>query len=196
MFQLFKENIKIAFDSIKSQLLRTILTVMIIAIGITALVGILSAVSALENTISSDFASMGANTFNLQQYEFTTQRQGGGEPEKVNPVIGYREVKDFKDKYEFPQTQVSISFTGTGNAEVKYENEKTDPEVSVIGANEFFLSNSGLSLEKGRDFNYFDVQNNNNVAILGADFATGLFKNINPIDKVISVRGADRKSVV
>ncbi len=189
MFPLLKENIRIAFDSIKSQLLRTILTVLIIAIGITALVGILSAVSALENTISSDFASMGANTFNLQQYEFSTQRRGSGEREKVNPIISYREVYDFKESFVYPQTQTSISFTGTGNAEVKFENEKTDPEVSILGVNEFFLSNSGLALEDGREFNYFDIQNNNNVAILGSDFANGLFKDINPIDKTISVRG-------
>ncbi|HSM63930.1 MAG TPA: ABC transporter permease, partial [Gillisia sp.] len=111
MFQLFKENVRIAFESIKSQLLRTILTVLIIAIGITALVGILSAVSALENTISSDFASMGANTFNLQRYEFTTQRRGG-EREKVNPILTYREVREFKEDFIFPQTQTSISFNG------------------------------------------------------------------------------------
>jgi len=189
MFPLLKENIRIAFDSIKSQLLRTILTVLIIAIGITALVGILSAVSALENTISSDFASMGANTFNLQQYEFSTQRRGSGEREKINPIISYREVRDFKESYVYPQTQTSISFTGTGTAEVKFENDKTDPEVSVLGVNEFFLSNSGLDLENGREFNYFDIQNNNNVAILGSDFANGLFKDKNPIDKTISIRG-------
>ncbi|SDS72644.1 putative ABC transport system permease protein [Gillisia sp. Hel1_33_143] len=189
MFPLLKENIRIAFDSIKSQLLRTILTVLIIAIGITALVGILSAVSALENTISSDFASMGANTFNLQQYEFSTQRRGGGEREKINPIISYREVHDFKEAYIYPQTQTSISFTGTGTAEVKHENDKTDPEVSVLGVNEFFLSNSGLELEKGREFNYFDIQNNNNVAVLGSDFANGLFKEQDPINKTISIRG-------
>ena len=56
MLKLFKENIKIALGSIKTQLLRTILTVLIIAIGITALVGILTVVAALENQISSDFA--------------------------------------------------------------------------------------------------------------------------------------------
>lgn len=189
MFPLLKENIRIAFDSIKSQLLRTILTVLIIAIGITALVGILSAVSALENTITSDFASMGANTFNLQQYEFSTQRRGSGEKEKINPIISYREVRDFKNTYVYPQTQTSISFTGTGSAEVKHENDKTDPEVSVLGVNEFFLSNSGLALEDGREFNYFDIQNNNNVAILGSDFANGLFKESNPINKTISIRG-------
>lgn len=189
MFPLLKENIRIAFDSIKSQILRTTLTVLIIAIGITALVGILSAVSALENTISSDFASMGSNTFNLQRYEFTTHTRGGGEREKINPIITYREVREFKETYSFPKTQTSISFTGTSNAEVKYESEKTDPEVSVLGVNEFFLTNSGLNLEEGREFNYFDIQNNNNVAILGADFAEGLFKNTSPIGKTISVRG-------
>jgi len=189
MFPLLKENIRIAFDSIKSQILRTTLTVLIIAIGITALVGILSAVSALENTISSDFASMGSNTFNLQRYEFATRTRGGGEREKINPIITYREVREFKETYSFPKTQTSISFTGTSNAEVKYESEKTDPEVSVLGVNEFFLTNSGLNLEKGREFNYFDIQNNNNVAILGADFAEGLFKNISSIGKTISVRG-------
>jgi len=189
MFPLLKENIRIAFDSIKSQILRTTLTVLIIAIGITALVGILSAVSALENTISSDFASMGSNTFNLQRYEFTTQTRGGGEREKINPIITYREVREFKETYSFPKTQTSISFTGTSTAEVKYESEKTDPEVSVLGVNEFFLTNSGLNLEEGREFNYFDIQNNNNVAILGADFADGIFKNISPIGKTISVRG-------
>ncbi len=190
MFQLFKENVGIAFESIKSQLLRTILTVLIIAIGITALVGILSAVSALENTISSDFASMGANTFNLQRYEFATQTRGGEEREKINPILSYREVRDFKESFIFPQTQTSISFNGTGNAEVKFESEKTDPEVSVLGVNENYLVNSGLNLENGRDFNYFDIQNNNKVAVLGADFAKGLFKNTNPINKTISVRGA------
>ncbi|WP_010229170.1 ABC transporter permease [Gillisia marina] len=189
MFQLFKENVRIAFESIRSQILRTILTVLIIAIGITALVGILSAVSALENTISSDFASMGSNTFNLQRYEFTTQRRGGDEKEKVNPILSYREVRTFKESFVFPKTQTSLSFNGTGNAEVKYENEKTDPEVSVLGVNENYLTNSGLKLENGREFNYFDIQNNNKVAIVGADFADGLFKNTNPINKTISLRG-------
>jgi len=65
MFKLFRENIRIALDSIKSQLLRTILTIIIIGIGIWALVGILSAVNALENNIAGNFSSMGSNTFNL-----------------------------------------------------------------------------------------------------------------------------------
>src|SRR6056297_2744425 len=177
MFGLFRENISIAFNSIKSQLLRTILTVLIIAIGITALVGILSAVAALENTITSDFASMGSNTFNLQRYD-SQIRVNGGEREKVNPVISYREVKQFKDNYVYPQTKVAISFTGTSRAELKYESDKTDPEASVLGVNENYVSNSGLSIEEGRDFSIFDIENNNNVAIIGGDVKNGILEGL------------------
>ncbi len=195
MLSLFRENIRIAFDSIRGNLLRTILTVLIIAIGITALVAILSLVGALENTISSDFSSMGANTFNLQRYELTTQRRGSGEREKINPVIGYRQVKEFEENYDYPFTHVSTSFTGTSTAEVRYDTEKTDPEVSVLGVNENFILNAGLKLQAGRDFNIFDISNNSNVCVLGSDFSKGLFENISPIDKTISVRGTKFKII-
>lgn len=193
MFSLFRENLRIAFDSIKSQSLRTVLTVFIIAIGITALVGILSLVSALENTISSDFASMGSNTFNLQRYEFTTQRRG--KREIINPVLGYRQVKDFTDNYSYPTARTAISFNGTRSAEVKYENNKTDPEVQVLGVNENFLTNSGLKLDEGRNFTSFDISNNTRVCVLGSDFYKNLFKDDNPIDKTISIRGTKFKVI-
>ncbi|RXJ50171.1 ABC transporter permease [Gelidibacter gilvus] len=190
MFSLFRENIRIALNSIRTQLLRTILTILIIAIGITALVGILSAVSALENTISSDFSSMGANTFNFQRYEFTTQRQSGKEVQKINPIISYRNVKDFEDKYKFPFTQVSVSFVGTQTAEVKYENKKSDPEVMVLGVNENYIQNSGLEVSEGREFNYFDIENSTNFCVIGSDLAKAILSDVNPIGQTISVRGA------
>ncbi|MFB9052542.1 ABC transporter permease [Formosa undariae] len=188
MFSLVRENIRIAFDSIKGQLLRTILTILIIAIGITALVGILSAVSALETTISSDFSSMGANTFNIQRYEFTAQRQRG-KRQKINPIISYQNIRDFENQFTYPFTKTSVSFTGTSMAEVKYENEKTDPEVTVIGSNENFIQNSGLKVDRGREFNALEVDNNSNVCIIGSDLVKALFKDEDPIDKTITVRG-------
>lgn len=194
MFSLVRENIRIAIDSIKSQLLRTILTVLIIAIGITALVGILSAISALENTISSDFSSMGANTFNIQRNEFEVQRRGG-ERQKQNPVITYADAKEFTEKYEFPLSSISLVFTGTNAAEIKYENKKTDPDVPVLGVNENYIQNSGLKIELGRGINFFDVENNNNVCIIGKDLQKKLFQELYPINKTISVRGVKFKVI-
>jgi len=195
MIKLLKENIRIAFGSIRTQLLRTILTVMIIAIGITALVGILTVVSALENTLSSDFASMGANTFNINQYESNSRRRGGGEREIINPIISYPEAIAFKNKYNYPLTESSLSFTATATAEVKYESNKTDPEISVLGIDEHYLVNSGLETSSGRNFTNFDIDNNTYTCIVGSDFEKGLLKDINPIGKTISIRGAKFKVI-
>lgn len=196
MFKLFLENIKIALGSIRTQLLRTILTILIIALGIWALVGILTVVSALENTLSSNFASMGSNTFNINRYEFTARRNGGDEVQKVNPIISYPEAKAFKEHFDFPSTNTSISFYATSTAEVKFENEKTDPEISVVGVDEFYIPNSGLEVTQGRNFNKFDIDNNTYSCVVGSDFATkGLLKDINPIGKILSVRGAKFKVI-
>lgn len=195
MLKLFRENVRIAIGSIRTQLLRTILTVLIIAIGITALVGILTVVSALENTISSDFASMGANTFNINQYENTSRRHGVQVREIINPVISYPEAVAFKNKYKYPLTTTSISFSATSIAEIKYESTKTDPENTVVGVDEYFMANSGLETSSGRNFTSFDIQNNTYNCIVGSDFEKGLLKNVNPIDKIISIRGAKFKVI-
>jgi putative ABC transport system permease protein len=196
MIGLFRENVKIALGSIRAQLLRTILTVVIIAIGITALVGILTVVTAIEYNLNSSFASMGSNTFNINQYESTGRRRGNEEIEKINPIISYPEARAFKEKFNTPFTQTSLSFIATSNAEVKFENKKTDPEISVLGIDEFYLTNSGLEVTQGRNFNSFDISNNVYSCIVGSDFATkGLLKDTNPIDKIISVRGAKFKVI-
>lgn len=195
MFKLFRENVRIATGSIRTQLLRTILTVLIIAIGITALVGILTVVSALENTLSSDFASMGANTFNINQYENTTRRHGGNERAIINPIISYPEAMAFKNKFKYPLTETSVSFTATSTAEIKYEATKTDPENTIVGVDEYFMVNSGLETSLGRNFTGFDIQNNTYNCIVGSDFEKGILKDVNPIDKIISIRGAKFKVI-
>ena len=178
MLKLFKENIRIALGSIRTQLLRTVLTVLIIAIGITALVGILTVVSALENTISSDFASMGANTFNINQYENTTRNRGGNEREIINPIISYPEAVAFQNKYNYPFTQTSLSFTATSTAEVKFEATKTDPEIKVVGVDQNFITNSGLETSLGRNFTSFDIDNNSFVCVVGSDFEKGILTDL------------------
>lgn len=195
MFNLFRENTKIAFDSIKSQLLRTILTVLIIGIGIFALVGILAGVAVLESTITGNFASMGTNTFSISRYDFSEQIGRNQNNAKINAIISYPQAREFQEKYNFPLSTVSLSFTAAGNAEVKYESEKTDPEITILGADEYFLPNSGLETTSGRNFNNFDVSNNNYVCIVGSDFEKGLFKDVKPIGKTLSIRGARFKVI-
>jgi len=195
MFSLFRENTKIAIDSIRSQMLRTILTVFIIGIGIFALVGILAAVAVLESTVTSNFASMGTNTFSISRYDNSAQLRRNSADVKVNPIISYPQATAFQSKYNFPSATTSLSFTAASNAEVKHEGKKTDPEITIVGADQYFLPNSGLEVTEGRNFNNFDISNNNYVCIVGSDFTKGLLKDMNPLDKVISVRGARFKVI-
>ena len=195
MVGLFKENTKIAFDSIRSQALRTALTVMIITLGITFLVGILTLTKALENNLFGNFASMGANTFSISRYDFSSEINQNDTEQRVNPIISYPEAKAFQDKFNFPFTTTSLSFTAGSAIEVKYGEKKTDPEISVLGVDENFCPNKGLEVVKGRNFNSFDISNNNYVCVLGSDFEKELFENINPLDKTISIRGAKFKVI-
>jgi putative ABC transport system permease protein len=79
---------------------------------------------------------------------------------------------------------------------VKYDNQKTDPEITVLGIDEYYLTNSGLEVTQGRNFNSFDISNNVYSCIVGSDFATkGLLKDVNPIGKTLSVRGAKFKVI-
>ncbi|WP_438961418.1 ABC transporter permease [Nonlabens sp.] len=190
MAGLLSQNINIAQQSIKGQFLRTALTVVIIAIGITALVGILSSVKALEGTIGGGLSGIGANTFNIQRYAFTMKRRGGGERNKVNPVISYREVKEFEEQWDFPFTQVGVSFQATSQAEVKSEDRKTKPKVIIAGVNANYTENAGLNIGEGRGFSSFDIKNNARVCIIGSDMEDELFQGLNPIGQTLSIRGS------
>lgn len=195
MWKITLENIKIATTSIKSQLLRTCITVFIIAIGIWALVGILSVVSALKNTIVEDFSSMGANTFTISQYDTAGKIAKNQSNQVENPTITYAQALDFKERYRYPLSQVSLSFNAATNIEVKNDYVKTDPEISIIGCDENYLANSGLLIEKGRSLSYTDCNNNHFVCVVGSDFSKNMFKGQSPIDQVISIRGYKFKIV-
>ncbi|HCY46869.1 MAG TPA: ABC transporter permease, partial [Flavobacteriales bacterium] len=91
------ENINVAIKSVRAQLLRTTLTVLIIAIGITALISIITATTALEKKISSEFTSLGTNTFIIKANN--TRGRRGGQVNKKYKDISYSEAKEFKRKY-------------------------------------------------------------------------------------------------
>src|SRR3954471_21195213 len=90
------ENIKVAFDSIKSQKLRTVLTALIIAIGIMALVGILTAIDAVKYYFNSAFSSMGANSFTIRNAGMGVHINNGGRHAKRFKQITYQQVLEFK----------------------------------------------------------------------------------------------------
>ncbi len=190
-----KENIKISLGAIRSQLLRTVLTALIIAIGITALVGTLTCIDAIKTSINSNFTSMGANTFAIRNREMSVHIGQNGKKAKRFRSITYEEAIRFTKEYSFPSSP-SVSTRASGAGVLKYESKKTNPNIQVFGGDENYLATAGYELEKGRNFSAQEVQYGNHVAILGKDVITALFSSKDdPIDKVITI-GSGKYKVI
>ncbi|MEI6681972.1 MAG: ABC transporter permease [Bacteroidota bacterium] len=181
------ENINISLISIRSHLLRTILTILIISFGIMALVGILTATDSIKYYLTQNFSMMGSNTFTIRNRSMNIHMGGGDHTEKRYEPITYSQAQEFKDRYEFPAF-TSIFTRATGIATLKYGTNKTNPNVGVIGADENYLATSGDEVEFGRNFTANEVYYGFSSAILGAQLVTDLFKNKeDPIGKIISI---------
>lgn len=181
------ENIKISLKSIRSHLLRTTLTILIIAFGIMALVGILTSIDSLKYSINSNFAQMGANTFTIRNREMRVMMGNNGNRPKRYEAITYRNAMDFKEQFDFP-SYVSVSAFATHIATLKFRSNKTNPNIGVIGADENYMLTSGNELSQGRNFTVQEVTSGANVVIIGSQIASDLFKNKEiPTDQEISI---------
>ncbi|HVA99206.1 MAG TPA: ABC transporter permease [Bacteroidia bacterium] len=184
---MFLENIKISLNSIKGQLLRTILTALIIAIGIWALVGILTAIDVMKASINSNFTSMGANTFTIRNRGANVQIGKRGKRPKPFRPISYDEAENFIKNFDFPAI-ASVSTTASNTGTLKYESQQSNPNIEVIGGDENYLPTSGYEIGSGRNFSAQDELDANHVVVIGNDLISVLFKNNeNPLDKVISI---------
>jgi len=182
-----KENIRISLASIRSHLLRTILTVMIIAFGIMALIGILTAIDSIKYFLNENFTMMGANTFSIRNREMMVQIGGRRNDPKMYERITYDQAMRFQEEFDFP-AYVSVSTFATHTATVKYKSEKTNPNVAVLGTDENYIYTSGLEIGKGRNFNENEVYFGAHVVIIGSEVEKLIFKaNEDPIGKIISV---------
>ncbi|MFO7935393.1 MAG: ABC transporter permease [Bacteroidales bacterium] len=186
-FGFFIENIRIALKSIRTNLLRTILTVFIIAFGIMALVGILTAIDSIKNSLTESFSIMGANTFTIESRSMRVQIGNQRYRRKNYEFISYREAEEFKQRFRFP-ARVSVFTRASSTAIVKYRSYKSNPNTSVLGADENYIYTAGYEIEQGRNFSITDIENNRNVVIIGDDVADQVFgDNVDPINRFISV---------
>lgn len=195
------DSLSLAFNTVRSNKLRTGITVAIIAFGIMALIGIITATTSMNQSMQESFAMMGANSFTIRYRDLNIRIGGSDDVKKTSAdklrqkksnarkIITYEEAKLFKERYKFP-ARVSISIN-LSNVIVNNDKEKTNPNISLIGVDDNYLLLSGYDLSAGRNFNQLDVQSGKNVCIIGNSVAEKLF-NGNPlraIDQVIKVAG-------
>jgi putative ABC transport system permease protein len=193
-FSIFRENLRISFRAIRSNRLRAILTMCIIAFGIMALVGILTAIDAIKSSLTNQFTMMGANSFTITSRGMNIHIGNDSYRARNYSRISYREATEFRERFTEP-AWVSISFNATGLSTVKFESKETNPNVSLTGVDENYLTVSGYEIEKGRNFSQDEVTMNRHIVVIGNEIVNKLFPSSDPIDKEITVAGMKLKVV-
>jgi putative ABC transport system permease protein len=200
----FRDILSLAWRTVRSNKLRTGITIVIIALGIFAIIMITTIISALEHKFTESFSSMGANGFTIRykernirfgddQGEVKLSKKGARKEKKSN--LGKKLTKDeaesFLKYYQYPSSR-GISIWGSNNNIVSYNTKKTSPTVWMFGADENYLLLNGYNLQYGRNMNNMDVSSGRNVCIIGYDVAFKLFKQniskaVNSVIRVNSV---------
>jgi putative ABC transport system permease protein len=186
---LIRENLRIAIRAIRSNKVRTILTICIIAFGIMALVGILTAIDAIKTSLTDQFTLMGANSFTISSRGMNIQIGENRYRAKNYSRISYREALEFKSMFTEP-AWVSVSFNASSLATVKFGSEETNPNIGLIGVDENYLNVSGYEIESGRNISSDDLQLIRRGVLLGSEVANTLFTTgVDPLGKEVSVAG-------
>lgn len=184
-----RETIKLSLQSISANRLRTFLTALIISIGITALVGILTSIDAIQTSLTESFSALGSNSFTIQNRGLNIRIGGQGTRPKDYPNITYQDAVDFTERFDFPAI-VSVNVRVSSGATVKFESKKTNPNVGVQGSDINFLETGGYKLGLGRNFTERELELGSNVVIIGAKIQESLFsENEDPVNKIITIGG-------
>lgn len=199
------ESIALSYRTIKSNRLRTGITVIIIALGIMALIAIITAVEAVNQSLTKSFSTMGANAFSIRYKEKNIRFGGGpnsGSAKKstrnaivrrssIGKIISFDDARAFKQRYGFPAI-VGIALSGPNGVIVSNEIKKTNPDIRVTGGDENYLVLNGYELLFGRDFNEIDVETGRSVCVIGNVIAQKLYgdNTQHAIDKIITVAGS------
>lgn len=195
-----KDIISLAKNAIKSNRLRANLTVAIIAIGITALIGIVTIIEVLKGSIYNNFTSMGANTFTITAQSMLAKSKKHGGRKKINQSeeesrISLQDADYFKTFFQYP-AEVSLSVMAINTATIKKGIKKSNPNTMVMGTDDKYLKVSGTNLDAGRNFTQTEITSGVNFCILGNAIATKYFSNIeDAINNSITVGDENYKIV-
>ncbi len=167
----------LALRAIRSNGLRSVLTVLIIAVGIMALVGILTAFKILKSNVTESFSSLGANSFQITPSTVKKKKSvsGGRARQRVSEArpISYEEARTFQNRFS-GLGQVGISFTGSASAVAQYGGVKTNPNITKTGVEDAYFAITDTKLLAGRTFSAAELSGGHYVCILGFGVARKL----------------------
>jgi len=180
------EIISVAFQSLRTNKLRSALTILGIIVGIFSIIAVSTVISMMQNSIEDGISFFGKNTFQIQKWPAVRSGDHSDWQKYRNRKnISIDEYYDFKEAFR-DAIAVSAEQSRWGRV-LKFGNEKTNPNVALQAVTPEAFITRDWDLESGRAINQQDVNSVSKVVILGQDVKKKLFKSINPIGQEIKI---------
>ena len=185
---IFFSSVKMAWESIRSNKMRSFLTMLGIIIGVAAVIILVSLVQGLSAQVSSMFESMGTTGVSVSAFSQYETRS-----------FTYNDIEDFM----WEHTDKMIGFVPNTRVEATLKYGGSNSDTTVNGVNEYYTTLSNLDTQLGRFINKVDVDNCSKVAVIGEYNAIECFGSVKEaIGKSIKINGlpftvvgvAERKS--
>ncbi len=186
--RLILESLGFAWKALKSNLLRTILSLLGVTIGIFSIIAVLTLVDSLEKSIRNSLSTLGSEV--LYMDKFPWDGGGGGRDWWKSyikwPTTSYNEYRFLKANLQ--QNSAICIYAEIGNVNVKRDASGIS-RINVIGASDEYDKVFEIELLSGRYFSEKEVTSGRDVAIIGYELANSLFpRNEDPYGKMVKIK--------
>lgn len=183
LFDVFRQ----AIDSLRSNKLRSSLTLLAISVGVFAIISANTAVLVLDNYFKDTLSLMGGDVVTVSKFPSISMGPTDWETYRNRQNITISQMETLQDLSR------SASEVGPNRTyrttRVSYGESETEPNIGIRGGNEFYIANNAYNIETGRNFLPEDIDYARTVAIIGADVKSALFENEEALGKVIRIEG-------
>lgn len=190
----FTQILSLSFDSLKTNRLRTMLTILGVMVGIFSIIVIMTIITMLQDTIENGVSFLNKNTFQIQK--FPAIHTGGHDS-----WAKFRNRQDITldDFNRFEKMMKDAKYVGAEQSSwgkvIKFGRKETNPNISIIGVTTGSFKTHAVTVNSGRELNETDIRYGADVCLLGNDVVEKLFTNIDPVGVTIRVDGFPLKVI-
>lgn len=168
----FAENVHLALLSIRSNLLRSVLTMVIVALGIMSLMGMLTVMDAMVYSMQESFGGQQGAPLLVKSWEPQRQVMGHRQGGSVYRDITYREAVDFCHSFSYAECALRTYAT---RSQMRRGSKSTRPMLRVLGVSDNFFRIEQYSFSQGRGFSEAEAERGANVLVVGEGIVESLF---------------------
>ena len=184
----FSELVRIALFSIRANKLRSALTLLGIVVGVFSIIGVMTAVQVLQNSIEVGLSGLGSNTFQMQKRSNGPINRKEWLRQMARKDLTMEQGEYVRDRVTLAR-YIGLEVWGNGKAIQAISGEKTNPNVSFCGENVDGIPTNNWIIKDGRSLTEDDVLHSRNVVILGQDIIQKIFPRGNVLGNEVKIDG-------